>query len=517
MLPADQLAVGVEPGFEPVVVHRPVETAVDVVLAGPLQLHRHAVGAQRLGDRYRLDDIVRPGVGAPAEAAAGVERIDLHLLRLQPGGARRVALVDGLELVAGPDLAAVGGQPDHRVQRLHRRMGEERELVAGGDPAGRPGHRLGGVAVPARGLAGLLGELAVLRHQRLGTTLLGLALVPLDLERVAALLRRPEALGDHRHAVRHLDHLDHPRNRPSRRGVERFHRGAEQRRALEQGDQHAGQADVEGELRTAVGLAGNVDARRLVTDQAEVLGILQLHFFRHRQFRRRSGQRTVAGLALAGRMFDEAVAGAQFGGRHSPLAGGGLDQHRARLGPGLAQLHPGVGHRRTAAGALHGAEGQVGVALGVGGRAFHADLAPVRVEFLGDDGGDTGIGTLAHLHVLGDHRDTVVRGDPQEGVGREAGVRQGRGEGTPGSAPLEADGQADHRGAFEEAAARAGQGVAQIDLAVHGVRPSGCRRLRGWRRGSAHRRRSGRCCRSSRHRCRRRWGWRSAPAARWRT
>lgn len=210
MLPADQLAVGVEPGFEPVVVHRPVETAVDVVLAGPLQLHRHAVGAQRLGDRYRLDDIVRPGVGAPAEAAAGVERIDLHLLRLQPGGARRVALVDGLELVAGPDLAAVGGQPDHRVQRLHRRMGEERELVAGGDPAGRPGHRLGGVAVPARGLAGLLGELAVLRHQRLGTTLLGLALVPLDLERVAALLRRPEALGDHRHAVRHLDHLDHP-------------------------------------------------------------------------------------------------------------------------------------------------------------------------------------------------------------------------------------------------------------------------------------------------------------------
>ena len=60
------------------------------------------VPRRRLGDGDRLDDIVRAGVGAPAEAAAGVQRVDLHLLRLEPGDCAAFALVDGLELVVPP-------------------------------------------------------------------------------------------------------------------------------------------------------------------------------------------------------------------------------------------------------------------------------------------------------------------------------------------------------------------------------------------------------------------------------
>jgi hypothetical protein len=51
----------------------------------------------------------------PAEAAAGEQRVDLDLLRLQPCGCRRVGLIDGLKLVAGPDLASVGVELDDRV------------------------------------------------------------------------------------------------------------------------------------------------------------------------------------------------------------------------------------------------------------------------------------------------------------------------------------------------------------------------------------------------------------------
>ena len=103
--------------------------------------------------------------------------------------------------------------------------------------------------------AGLFGELAVFRHDGGGAALFGLAVVPLDLERIAALLRRPEALGDDGDAARHLHDLDHAGHRLGRGGVERFDRRAEQRRTLQHGHQHAGERHVDGELRRAVGLS----------------------------------------------------------------------------------------------------------------------------------------------------------------------------------------------------------------------------------------------------------------------
>ena len=171
MLPADQLAVLVQRRFQPVEVQRAIEPAANVIFARPLQLDRDAVGAERLGDRDRLDDVVGAHVGAPAEAAAGEQRVDLHLLRLEPRGRRRVGLIDGLELVAAPDLATVGVEFHDRIERLHRRVRQIGKLVGRGNQLGGPLERRSRVALLAGRLAGLFGEPAVFRHDGGGAAL----------------------------------------------------------------------------------------------------------------------------------------------------------------------------------------------------------------------------------------------------------------------------------------------------------------------------------------------------------
>src|SRR4029078_2201568 len=76
--------------------------------------------------------------------------------------------------------------------------------------------------------------------------------------------------------------------------------------------------------------------------------------------------------------------------------------------------------RAGAAGALRFAPREIVVALGVGGRAFGTYLRPVGIELLGDERWQARVGALAHLQVLDDHRDGVVRVDADEGVRHEA-------------------------------------------------------------------------------------------------
>src|SRR5579862_5807136 len=97
-------------------VHRPVKAAVNVVLAGPLQLHGDAVGSQGLRDRDCLGNVVGYRVRAASKTAAGVERMNLDLLSLEPGRLGRVGLIDRLKLISGPDLAVVGCQLDDGIQ-----------------------------------------------------------------------------------------------------------------------------------------------------------------------------------------------------------------------------------------------------------------------------------------------------------------------------------------------------------------------------------------------------------------
>ena len=129
---------------------------------------------------------------------------------------------------------------------------------------------------------------------------------------------------------------------------------------------------------------------------------------------------TEAGLAMCLRVAHHAFAHHDLVGRHGPFGRRGRDQHAARRSAGLAQLHEGVGDRRAAAGALGRAPEQVVVAGAVGRRAFDHHACPVGVQFFGHQCGQSGVGALAHLEVLGDHGDGVVSTDAHEGVGGEA-------------------------------------------------------------------------------------------------
>ena len=453
--------------FQAVDVDRAIEPAANVVFARPLQLDRDAVGAERLGDRDRLDNVVGAHVGAPAEAAAGEQRVDVDLLRLEPGGRRRVALVDGLELVAGPDLATVGVEFHDRIQRLHRRVRQIGKLVRRTDSLGGALERGGDIAVVARRHARLFGQRPVLGHDRGRASLFRLAVVPLDLERLAALLCRPEALGDNGDAARHLHHVDHAGDGLGRGGVERLYRRAEQRRTLQQRHQHVREGHVDGELRRAVGLGRNVDARQFLADELEVFRLLQRHLVRHRQAGRLGGQCAERRLAIARRMMDNAALDRQARRRHIPFRCGSGNQHGPRRGARLAQLHPGISHSGTAAGPLH-AESEIGVFAGVGRRGFDAYLRPIGIELLGDDRREAGIGALAHFKVLGDHRHAIVRRDPQERVRREVfggGVRQCAAQ---GAGPIKADGEA-----------CSGRGRALQESASARRRENGCRFAHG--------------------------------------
>ena len=136
MLPGEGSARGIERGDDPVVIQRPVVTRPHVVFARPDELHR-CLAADRLDDLRGLDQVVRLRVGATAEAAAGVEHVELHLLRLEAQDLRDGALIDGLELLAIPDFAASAIELHHAIHRLHRGMGQKGKFEFRFDPVRR--------------------------------------------------------------------------------------------------------------------------------------------------------------------------------------------------------------------------------------------------------------------------------------------------------------------------------------------------------------------------------------------
>ncbi len=275
---------GVERGFELVEVHRPIQSTVNVVFARPLQLDRRAVGTMGLGDGDRFDDVVRPRIGAAAETAARVQRVDAHLLRIEPGGFGCIALIHRLELIAGPDLAAARRQLDDGVERLHGGVRQIGKFIACRHRASGSAERPGRIALFARLRPGLLGELSVLGHDGPGTAGLGVGIVPFHGQGVAPLLGRPEIFGDHRHTARHLNHLDNSRDGAGRIGIESLDGTAEPRRPPDQRHQHAGHGHIERELRRAIALGRDIDPRGVATaDEPEVRRVLQRHLFRYRQ------------------------------------------------------------------------------------------------------------------------------------------------------------------------------------------------------------------------------------------
>ena len=98
-------------------------------------------------------------------------------------------------------------------------------------------------------------------------------------KRIPTLFGGPEALRDHRNAAGHLQHLDDSGYGIGADSIEGPDRRTEQRRPPDQCHEHAGQHDVQRELRAAVHLRGHIHSRRLVANQFEFRRILERHLF----------------------------------------------------------------------------------------------------------------------------------------------------------------------------------------------------------------------------------------------
>ena len=170
----------------------------------------------------------------------------LTLLRRQ---ARRLGgehVVEARELVTAPGLEHAVVQPGDAIHRLHRRVSEEGELVDRLDRL----DRAAGAGVPAAGRANglprLAGFVAEEGEDLVGVELAARRFIPLHLERVAALQRRPGAAGDHGDTLGHLHHVGDALHLLRRRGVEGHQLGAEARREGDHRGQQAGELDVDG-------------------------------------------------------------------------------------------------------------------------------------------------------------------------------------------------------------------------------------------------------------------------------
>ena len=349
-------------------------------------------------------------------------------------------------------------QPGDAVHRLHRRVGEERELV---DRLDRLRGRRRGLARLGEGLARLRRLCLVAGQQLVAVETLARRFVPLHLERAPPLQRRPGAGGDDGDAFGDLDDVGDALH-PLRLGrVERHQLRAEARRPGDHRRQQARQLDVDRVDRAAVALRRRVDARaRLVlADVDELRRRLQRDVAAEPDAACRLGHLAVA-RALAGGMRQDALGGANLARRHLPLLGRGGDEHRPRRRAGVPVLQERIGDRRRPAGALEVAEHQVGVALRIRRRVLRAHHRPVGVELVGDQRGQAGRVALAHLVVLADDGDDAVAADADEVVRRERPGRgalgaEGHRRGGPGRvlpAPADEDDQA--AGALQQGAPR---------------------------------------------------------------
>jgi hypothetical protein len=97
MLPARNLATGVDASFDPVQDHRPVEPAFDIIFARPYEVD-WGTAVDCLGHRGELGGPIAKRVRAPPKAAAAKQRVDLDLFRLKPKHLRGDNVIDALSL-----------------------------------------------------------------------------------------------------------------------------------------------------------------------------------------------------------------------------------------------------------------------------------------------------------------------------------------------------------------------------------------------------------------------------------
>src|SRR6185503_20152947 len=165
--------------------------------------------------------------------------------------------------------------------------------------------------------------------------------VPIDMQTIARLFRRPESIGDNRNSTafreRYFKHIAHAVEAASLPIVDTLHTSAKNRRVRHQRDLHTRQIEIQPKLLRTVTLRAAVETRHFLADEAKVGRVLQSYRWRNwftrglvRELRVR--RRTIA-WSIHDAVFSATLIGCDF-----PAIRSRSDEHRARLGAELAIL-----------------------------------------------------------------------------------------------------------------------------------------------------------------------------------
>ena len=313
-----------------------------------------------------------------------------------------------------------------RVQRLHRHVRKEGQLVVRRVRPVRGGQCRVEIAVAARHDGRLAGECLMEGAEDVGRVLdAGPGPVPLDLQRIAALQRGPGIGGQDCHPgaqpgqVRRNqpatgcgriddDDVNDPADPARPRRIYAAQPGAPAGRPGDDGRQCAGRAHVESVQRLAANDSGSIHVRTRRADDPVVAWRLERDVHRHRQPRRLGRQLAIAQAAIAGSQHPSRAGEARCR-LDLPARGRSRHEHHPGRCAGLAQ-------RLEAEQQAQAAAGELVVQPSVQRRLDHLDLFPVHLQFLSHDHGQRGPDALADLRVLGKDGDAIVGGDADQRV-----------------------------------------------------------------------------------------------------
>ena len=384
--------------------------------------------ADLLRQERRLDHEV--ALRLAAEAAAEQRDVDGHVLDrhrelLGHVLARAVGALD-----RRPDLDLAVRDVGQRDRRLHRDVRHVRLIVLGADDLGRACERRVRIALLADHLAGLGGG-----RRHLLVVLLGVvdgvrAVVPLDLERVAALDRCPGVAGDdgdaaerrelrRRHAALELHDLLDAGDRLRGAVVDRLDLAADHRRPRDHRILHARQLDIGAVDRLAGGDVVQVEDRHVaLADVAELALVLERQrrggrvrvlLRRHLHLRHglRRDRRSRACRPEPSWMTSWLLALTSATSTPHCLAAASFSICAHRRAD-LAHRLDVVAHAARAVGVL------VAVLRLIARRLDDLHARPVGLHLVGDHHRQAGPRAGAHLGAVGDDRDRAVGGDRDE-------------------------------------------------------------------------------------------------------
>ena len=424
-IPGDDAAAGVEAGAQPPGAGGAIVVVAQVVLARADDLHRRL---DRPGDHRGLGGVV--GQQAAAEAATQARGLNVDAIDGNAGHRRDDTRTRGLHLERTGDETAAIAHVRRAVDRLHRRVSEERELVVGLDHPRRALQRGLDIADLPHRCSGARRQLRELPREGRGALVAIRAFVPVDPQGIASLERGPRGVGHHRHAgleERRIGvpvdphHVAHARHLPRGRVVDAGRPAAEHRALGHGGELHPGNARVDAVQRLPGGDGRVVHAADPRAHQREGRNRLPRRLLRHRPGRGPRRQLAVGEAPVRGRVDHDAPLGATGVARHAPCVGRGAGQHLARGGAGVAIEIP-LGADAVAAARSLATEfgtAQFGV------QRPHA--RPVGVHFVGQDHRQCRLHALAHVRVLGPDGDGAIGVEAHEAVRLEAGGGLGRG------------------------------------------------------------------------------------------